>query len=329
MKKAIYLSIICAVMLSGCSSKDETAGDVTAPTADTSVSAMTTTTVASVTDISAEEKTPNDETTSAEFVSTIDAATESDVSSSESETEAVSVTTTTPQSSMTSEQKSEDITSGGHTSAQTTTKPSVSSAQTEATKSATVTTTKKQTATTTTAKKTTTTTLKNQKPAVTTTAKKTEQIVDLDKVSDQMWVFLEMYPIDYNGMYTAGKALKHDGTDIGKAKAVCSYAYNQGGINCIEYALNAYFLAQGAGLECYIARSSKYDWYGHVANIVKLDGKYYYMEPQGNIVGSPSTFAAGGTASDGSVISYPDGLDIVTDIYENRKSVKISDKWYE
>ena len=76
-------------------------------------------------------------------------------------------------------------------------------------------------------------------------------------------------------------------------------------------------MAQGAGLECYIARSSKYDWYGHVANIVRLDGKWYYMEPMGDIVGSPNTFAEGGIADDGSVITYPDGLDIVTDIWKN------------
>lgn len=156
-----------------------------------------------------------------------------------------------------------------------------------------------------------------------------DQVVDINSVSDQMWVFLECYPIDYSGMYNAGKQLSNDGSDISKARAVSNYAYNQGGRNCIEYALNAYFLAKGAGLECYIARSSKYDWYGHVANVIKLDGEWYYMEPQDNIVGSPTTYAAGGTASDGSVISYPDGLDVVTDIYDNQISVKISQNWYE
>lgn len=156
-----------------------------------------------------------------------------------------------------------------------------------------------------------------------------DQVVDVNAVSDQMWVFLECYPIDYSGMYNAGKQLSNDGSDISKARAVSNYAYNQGGRNCIEYALNAYFLAKGAGLECYIARSSKYDWYGHVANVIKLDGEWYYMEPQGNIVGSPTTYAAGGTASDGSVISYPDGLDVVTDIYDNQINVKISENWYE
>lgn len=155
------------------------------------------------------------------------------------------------------------------------------------------------------------------------------QVVDINAVSDQMWVFLECYPIDYNGMYEAGKQLSNDGSDISKARSVSNYAYNQGGRNCIEYALNAYFLAKGAGLECYIARSSKYDWNGHVANVIKLDGKWYYMESQEDIVGSPTTYAAGGIASDGSAISYPDGLDVVTDIYDNQISIIISENWYE
>ena len=114
------------------------------------------------------------------------------------------------------------------------------------------------------------------------------------------------------------------GTDYEKAVAVCEYAYNLGGNNCIEYALNAYFLGKGAGIDITIARSSKYDWYGHVANTIKLDGKWYYMEPQGNIVGSPYTYAAGGNG-----ISYPNGLDITTDIYERNVSVTIADDWYK
>ena len=123
-------------------------------------------------------------------------------------------------------------------------------------------------------------------------------------------------------MYQIGTTF--GGTDYEKAVAVCEYAYNLGGQNCIEYALNAYFLGKGAGIDITIARSSKYDWYGHVANTIKLDGKWYYMEPQGNIVGSPYTYAAAGNG-----ISYPNGLDITTDIYEKNVSVTIADDWYK
>ena len=144
----------------------------------------------------------------------------------------------------------------------------------------------------------------------------------------QIWVFLSDYPIDCVGKFQAGQNLSYDGTDYGKAKAVCEYAYNCGGRNCIEYALNAYFVAQGAGLECYLARSSKYDWYGHVANIVNIDGQYYYMEPMTNETTANTAIAFGGYRADGSGIIDPVPLDIFFDIYDNRYSLNVSSSKY-
>ena len=188
----------------------------------------------------------------------------------------------------------------------------------------------------------TTTTVRTSPPVVTTKApppvtqptKQTEpprqteppppkqQVLDYDSLNDQMQTFIDGYDIDYDWLYEKGKALSHDGTDYGKAVAVCSEAESLGGVNCINYAINAYFMAQGAGLECYIARSSDYDWYGHVANIIQLDGKWYYMEPMGDVVGAPYSYADGG-------LPYPNGLDIVTDIYDNRKDVTVESDWYK
>ena len=153
-------------------------------------------------------------------------------------------------------------------------------------------------------------------------------IVDIDMTDDQMYVFLTLYPIDYEGMYQAGQNLSYDGTNYGKAKAVCEYAYNCGGRNCIEYALNAYFVAQGAGLECYLARSSQYDWYGHVAIIVNIDGQYYYMEPMTNETTANTAIAFGGYRADGSGIIDPVPLDIFFDIYDNRYSFDVSSSKY-
>lgn len=179
-------------------------------------------------------------------------------------------------------------------------------------------------------KKTTTTTTTTQyipEPTPEPVAPNTS-IVDIDMTDDQMYVFLTLYPIDYEGMYQAGQNLSYDGTDYGKAKAVCEYAYNCGGRNCIEYALNAYFVAQGAGLECYLARSSQYDWYGHVANIVKIDGQYYYMEPMTNETTANTAIAFGGYRADGSGIIDPVPLDIFFDIYDNRYSFDVSSSKY-
>ncbi|WP_024858100.1 hypothetical protein [Ruminococcus albus] len=153
-------------------------------------------------------------------------------------------------------------------------------------------------------------------------------IVDIDMTDDQMYVFLTLYPIDYEVMYQAGQNLSYDGTNYGKAKAVCEYAYNCGGRNCIEYALNAYFVAQGASLECYLARSSQYDWYGHVANIVNIDGQYYYMEPMTNETTANTAIAFGGYRADGSGIIDPVPLDIFFDIYDNRYSLDVSSSKY-
>ena len=149
-----------------------------------------------------------------------------------------------------------------------------------------------------------------------------QQVLDYDRLNDQMQTFIDGYDIDYDWLYDKGKNLSHDGTDYGKAVAVCNEAESMGGVNCINYAINAYFMAQGAGLECYIARSSDYDWYGHVANIIQLDGKWYYMEPMGDVVGAPYSYADGG-------LPYPNGLDIVTDIYDNRKDVTVESDWYK
>ena len=149
-----------------------------------------------------------------------------------------------------------------------------------------------------------------------------QQVLDYDSLNDQMQTFIDGYDIDYDWLYEKGKNLSHDGTDYGKAVAICQETESMGGVNCINYAINAYFMAQGAGLECYIARSSDYDWYGHVANIIKLDGKWYYMEPMGDVVGSPTSCPSGG-------IPYPNGLDIVTDIYDNRKDVTVESDWYK
>jgi len=188
----------------------------------------------------------------------------------------------------------------------------------------------------------TTTTVRTSPPVVTTKApppvtqppKQTEpprqteppapkqQVLDYDRLNDQMQTFIDGYDIDYDWLYDKGKNLSHDGTDYGKAVAVCNEAESLGGVNCINYAINAYFMAQGAGLECYIARSSDYDWYGHVANIIQLDGKWYYMEPMGDVVGAPYSYADGG-------LPYPNGLDIVTDIYDNRKDVTVESDWYK
>ena len=96
------------------------------------------------------------------------------------------------------------------------------------------------------------------------------QIVDMNALSPQMWVFLTEYGIDYNELFSQGET--YSGSDLDRAAAALADANAMGGRNCIEYALNAYFLYDGAGLECGIAFASYDGWYGHVVNVVKIDG---------------------------------------------------------
>lgn len=311
MRKAWNILVLCAVLFTGCGNASEPA-----------VSSETTTVSQTQTEPteSAEKVTEPTEDISCEVTET-----GSDMTSSESQP---TVTTTeVPQDAVfctettmsISESESQTVSSGNDTTeteapeTQMTTAAITTTVTTTVSKPKVTTTTAKQTTIETTTTTTVVTTTVTQPPVL-------PSVVDMSRVSDQMWVFLTEYGIAYDELYAVGTGLHHDGTDYGKAKAVCEYAYNSGGQNCIEYALNAYFLAKGAGLECYIARSSLYDWYGHVGNVIRLDGKWYYMEPMSNITGSPQTYAAGAT--------YPDGLDIVTDIYENRIQVTISDEWY-
>lgn len=314
MRKAWNILVLCAVLLTGCGNASEPAVSsetVTVSQTQTEPTESAEKETEPTEDISGEVTETGSDMISSEIQPTVtttevpqDAvfSTETTMSINESESQTVSSEMNTTETEAPETQMTTKVTAAKTTTVTTTaSKPKV-----------TMTTAKQATIATTTTTATVTTTV-TEPPAP-------PSVVDLNQVSDQMWVFLTEYGIAYDELYAAGAGLHHDGTDYGKAKAVCEYAYNSGGQNCIEYALNAYFLAKGAGLECYIARSSLYDWYGHVGNVVRLDGKWYYMEPMSNITGSPQTYAAGA--------AYPDGLHIVTDIYENRIQVTISDEWY-
>jgi len=316
MRKAWNILVLCAVLFTGCGNASEPAASSETVTVSQTQTEPTE---------SAEKVTEPTEDISGEVTETgsdmISSEIQPTVTTTEVPQDAVFSTETTMNIN---ESESQTVSSGMNTT-ETKAPETQMTTKTTAEKTTTVTTTaSKPKVTTTTVKQTTT--IKTTTTAATTTVTTVTEppappsVVDLNQVSDQMWVFLTEYGIAYDEMYAVGAGFHHDGTDYGKAKAVCEYAYNLGGQNCIEYALNAYFLAKGAGLECYIARSSLYDWYGHVGNVIRLDGKWYYMEPMSNITGSPQTYATGA--------AYPDGLDIVTDIYENRIQVTISDEWY-
>ena len=113
-----------------------------------------------------------------------------------------------------------------------------------------------------------TTTTTPESTTQTTTAP--PQTVDMNDLSPQMWVFLTEYGIDHDALFKKGQG--YGGSELDRAAAALAHAHAIGGRNCIEYALNAYFLYDGAGLDCGIAFASYDGWYGHVVNVVKIDG---------------------------------------------------------
>ena len=350
MKKSLLLLLLCTGILTGCGNQALPAEPTETSTVSQTTSAVQAAEQSTTTTTTITEGIPEVTETCSEVISSVATETETNTATESIPNNTESTTTT---ASVPKEESSEaesitsklTVTNKVTTTTKADTKPTVTTKVTTTTK-AVVTTkvTTTRTPTTTTAKpvtttKATTTTKTTTITAVTTPSRPViaddnlygywydisdrldDPILDWTKVTFQIGSFIDE-GIAYSDLYNIGRTF--GGTDYEKAVAVCEYAYNLGGQNCIEYALNAYFLGKGAGIDITIARSSKYDWYGHVANTIKLDGKWYYMEPQGNIVGSPYTYAAGGNG-----ISYPNGLDITTDIYERNVSVTIADDWYK
>ena len=340
MKKSLLLLLLCTGILTGCGNQALPAEPTETSTVSQTTSAVQTAEQSTTTTTTITEGIPEVTETCSEVISSVTTETETNTATEEIPNDTESTTTTaavqeeeTPavQSTTTKADNAESVVTSKAT---TTTKAVVTTKPAKTTTAKPDTTTKTTTTTrvTTTTKTTTTTTVTTPSGPVITddtlygywyniSDRLDDPILDWTKVTFQIGSFIDE-GIAYSDLYNIGRTF--GGTDYEKAVAVCEYAYNLGGNNCIEYALNAYFLGKGAGIDITIARSSKYDWYGHVANTIKLDGKWYYMEPQGNIVGSPYTYAAGSNG-----ISYPNGLDITTDIYERNVSVTIADDWYK
>lgn len=334
MKKSLLLLLLCTGLLTGCGNQDMPAeptetSTVSQTTTEQIAEHQTTTTTAGIPEVTetCSEVIPSVTTTAETYVNTEEAPKDTESTTTTAKEDESPAVTDTDEPAVTS--KVTTTSKATTTASVTTTKKPVTTTKVTTTKKPTTTT--KVTTTTKTTTTTTTTVTAPSGPVITDdnlygywrdiTDRLDDPILDWTKMTLQVGSFIDE-GIAYEELYNIGKTF--GGTDYEKAVAVCEYAYGLGGHNCIEYALNAYFLGKGAGIDITIARSSKYDWYGHVANTIKLDGKWYYMEPQGNIVGSPVTYAAGGNG-----ISYPNGLDITTDIYEKYVSVTIADDWYK
>ena len=68
-------------------------------------------------------------------------------------------------------------------------------------------------------------------------------------------------------------------SDYEKALEVYNFMTANGGGTCVQYAYQTYEMCQEYGLECYFAWTEN-QLYGHVANVVRIDGVWYVLDTQ-------------------------------------------------
>ena len=81
--------------------------------------------------------------------------------------------------------------------------------------------------------------------------------------------------------YNIGAGLSHDGSDYGKAEAVYNWIRDNVSGNCQVFSVATMYACKGIGLECRYAFFSSDDWYGHMANLVNVSGAWYVLDTQG------------------------------------------------
>lgn len=77
-----------------------------------------------------------------------------------------------------------------------------------------------------------------------------------------------------------GRNLSHDGSDYSKAEAVYNWMAENGSGTCVNYSWQTYYVCKGVGIECYLAWTPS-KLYGHVANVVKVNGTWFVLDAQG------------------------------------------------
>ena len=80
--------------------------------------------------------------------------------------------------------------------------------------------------------------------------------------------------------YNIGAGLGHNGSDYGKAEAVYNWIRGNVSGNCQVFSAATMYACKGVGLECRYAFFSPDAWYGHMANLVCVEGTWYVFDTQ-------------------------------------------------
>ena len=291
MKKAITILAVCSLLLSGCGQTDDAGSEpvnTTTTVAESTADADTTETSSAKEEKDTSEAATTALKTSSHTVSSVSKPTTTTVSNTEKKVSSIVPQQSKPaQSSRQTEKLKPEIKQTSESFVQTQqtieNKPQSNKPSTQVT---------------------------TAKPAVTnpptTTTPKPQTTVPQTEMPTAGSTEEERY-IDI------GRNLSHDGSDYGKAEAVYNWMIENGSGTCVNYSYKTYLICQGIGLDCY-ACWTDLGIYGHVANIVKVDGTWYVLDTQA-----------------GAFLDYNYGFTEVVDIDENHiaNGSMISDYSYE
>jgi len=251
MKKAMVISIFCAVFLSGCGNVSESA-----ERENSSVASQTTTTAIVSAKTSAKEEIDTSETTA-----TIKKSSQTVSSSSKpTDTEVTAVKkSSTSNTGGNSVQEHNNAVQGNNQAVQNNTPSNNSQDNNLAKQNAQPSNEKHQ----------------NNEPSATRSTTAKPQTTKVPQTQPPLPV-----PTEEERYMDIGRSLSHNGSDYSKAEAVYNWMTENGSGTCVNYSWQTYYLCKGTGLECYLAWTPS-KLYGHVANVVKVNGTWFVLDTQG------------------------------------------------
>lgn len=265
MKRAIYISILCTVMLTACGNVSESTESESS-----SVTSQTTVTAIVSAETSAKEEKDTSETTtitkkSSQTVSSFSKPTDTEVTAAKK-----SSTSNTGGNSV---QEHNNAVQGNNQAVQNNTPSNNSQDNNLAEQNAQPSNEKPQNVTqSTTAKQSASALPAVTNPPVTTTKPQTTKVPQTQPTLP--------VPTEEERYMDIGRSLSHNGSDYSKAEAVYNWMTENGSGTCVNYSWQTYYLCKGTGLECYLAWTPS-KLYGHVANVVKVNGTWFVLDTQG------------------------------------------------
>ena len=270
MKKAMVISIFCAVFLSGCGNVSESA-----ERENSSVASQTTTTAIVSAKTSAKEEIDTSETTttikkSSQTVSSSSKPTDTEVTAAKK--------SSTSNTGCNSVQGQNNAVQGNNQAVQNNTPSNNSQDNNLAEQNAQPSNEKPQNNEPSATRSTTAKQSASAEPAVTnppTTTTPKPQTTTVPQTQPPLPV-----PTEEERYMDIGRSLSHNGSDYSKAEAVYNWMTENGSGTCVNYSWQTYYLCKGTGLECYLAWTPS-KLYGHVANVVKVNGTWFVFDTQG------------------------------------------------